>query len=166
MTFQMAYLALMYFCGLTLDLKPREVINPFPDLYFFLNSKYVIFIFSGLSIFNEMSKVTYLILPLIYLCFLTLRRPHFFMFTVRNNFFLTCKLFLPEHFPSWATMINRRSCYNLLEFHVHINICITKLWALGSYFLYLSMFLLHHFFHSEQLFFNRTYSFCPKLNLV
>ena len=28
----MAYLALLYLCGLTLDLRPREVINHFPNL--------------------------------------------------------------------------------------------------------------------------------------
>ena len=57
--FPMAYLALLYFCGLALAMKPREVINPFPDLYnFTFDSEDVIFILSKLSIFDEMSKVT------------------------------------------------------------------------------------------------------------
>ena len=55
-------------------LKPREVINPFPNLsYFPFEYEDVIFILSRLSNFNEMSKVTYLSLPLISFCFLTLR---------------------------------------------------------------------------------------------
>ena len=29
-----------------------------------------------------------------------------------KQIFLTCKVFLPEHLPSGATMINRRWCYN------------------------------------------------------
>ena len=83
----MAYLAFLYFCGLNLALKPREVINPFPDLYNFpFDSEYVMFILFRLSKFDDMSKVTYLSLPLIYLCFLTLWRPKVFMFTARNKF--------------------------------------------------------------------------------
>ena len=66
-----------YFCGLTLALKPREVINPSPNLSNFpFDSEDVIFILYRLSNFNEMSKVTYLSLPLISLCFLTLQRAH------------------------------------------------------------------------------------------
>ena len=38
-----------------------------------------------LSNFDEMSKLTYLSLPLISLCLLILRRPQFFMFTAENN---------------------------------------------------------------------------------
>ena len=71
--FPMAYLAFLYFYSLTLALKPREVINPFPDLsYFPFDSEDLIFILSRLSNFDEMSKVTYLSLPLISLCYLTL----------------------------------------------------------------------------------------------
>ena len=65
---------LLYLSGLTLDLRPRDLTNPFPDppkLSFY--SEDVIFILSRLSNFNEMSKVTYLSLLLISLCFLTLR---------------------------------------------------------------------------------------------
>ena len=40
-----AYLVFLYSCGLNLDLKPREVINHFPDLSnFTFDSEYVIFI--------------------------------------------------------------------------------------------------------------------------
>ena len=74
----MAYLSLFYLCGLTLDLRPREVINPFPDLSnFTFDSEDAILILSSLSNFNDMSKVTYLSPPLISFCFLTLRRPQF-----------------------------------------------------------------------------------------
>ena len=64
----------LYFCDFALVLKFRELINPFPDLYSFsFDSEDVIFIFYRLSNFDGMSKVTYLSLPLISLCFLTLR---------------------------------------------------------------------------------------------
>ena len=90
LTFLMAYLAFLYFCGLALSLKTREVINPFPDISNFLfDYEDVIFILSRLSNFNYMSKVTYLSLPLISLCFLTLRRPQFFMFTSENKLSLS-----------------------------------------------------------------------------
>ena len=60
----MAHLAFMHLCGLTLTLKPREVINPFPDLSNFPpDSEDMIFIFSRLSNFNDMSNVTYMSLP-------------------------------------------------------------------------------------------------------
>ena len=62
--------------------------------------------------------------------------------------FLTCEIFLPERLPSEATIINRQWCYNCWEIHVHHNICITKLWDQGSYFLYLYMVFLQHCFHS------------------
>ena len=89
LTFPMAYLAFLYFCGLTLALKPREVINPFTYFSNFpFDSEDVIFILSRMSNFDKMSKVTYLSLPLISLCYLTLRRPQFFMFTARNKFSL------------------------------------------------------------------------------
>ena len=87
LTFPMAFLNFLYFYGLTLALKPREVINPFPCLsYFIFDSEDVIFILSRLSNFDDMSKVTYSSLPLISLCFLSLQRPQFFMFTAKNNF--------------------------------------------------------------------------------
>ena len=46
------------------------------------------FILSRLSNFDEMSKVTYLSLPLISLCYLTFRRSQLFMFTARKCFSL------------------------------------------------------------------------------
>ena len=71
--FPMAYLAFLYFYALALALKPREVINPFPDLYNFpFESEDVIFILSIMSNFAEIFKVTHLSLPLISLGFLTL----------------------------------------------------------------------------------------------
>ena len=83
---------LFVFFYLSLVLKLREVINPFPVLSNFpFDSEDVIFILSILSNFDEMSKVTYLSLPLIFLCFLTLRRPQIFMYTARNKFSLLMK---------------------------------------------------------------------------
>ena len=70
LTFSIAYLACLYFCDLDLVLKPIEAIKPFPDLSNFpFDSEDVIFNFSRLSNFDEMSNVTYLSLPLISLCF-------------------------------------------------------------------------------------------------
>ena len=86
---------LFYFCDPDLVLKPREVINLFPYIsYFPFDSEDVIFILSRLSNFDEMSKVTYWSLPLISLCFLTLRRPQLFMSTARK------KNSLPVNFSS------------------------------------------------------------------
>ena len=88
LTFPMEYLAFLYLFGLTLALRPREVINPFPDLpNHYFDSEDVILILSRLSILNDMSKVTYLSLPLISLCFLTFRQPQLFMFTSEDNFY-------------------------------------------------------------------------------
>ena len=57
-------------------------------------------------------------------------------------------------------LINRRWWYNCLELHVYLNICITKLWAKISVFLYIYMVFFQHYFHSEQHFFpSITYSF-------
>ena len=81
--------------NLTLVLKSRAVTNPFPDLSNVpFDSEDVVFILFRLSNFDDMSKVTDLSLPLISLCFLTLRRPQFFMFTDRN------KSSLPVNFSS------------------------------------------------------------------
>ena len=52
-----------------------------------------------------------------------------------------CEIFLPERLMSGSTMINRQWCYTFWEILVQ-NICITKWWALRSYFLYLHSFLL------------------------
>ena len=93
LTFMMAYLAFLYLCDLALVLKHREVINPFPDLpNYTFDSEDVIFILSRLSSFNEMSKVTYLSLPHIYFCFLTLRRQQCFIYSARNNISLPVNL--------------------------------------------------------------------------
>ena len=76
--------------NLTLVLKSRAVTNPFPDLPNFpFDSEDVDFILFRLSNFAEIFKVPILSLPLIYLCFLTLRRPQFFMFTGKEDFFLS-----------------------------------------------------------------------------
>ena len=99
--------------NLTLVLKSRAVTNPFPDLSNFpFDSEDVVSILFRLSNFDDISKVAILSLPLISLCFLTLRRPKCFMFTDRKQIFLTCEFFLPERLPSGATIINRRWCYN------------------------------------------------------
>ena len=72
--------------NLTFVLKARAVTKPFTDLsYFPFDSEDVDFILFILSNVDEMSKVTDLSLPLISLCFLTLRRPQFFMFAYRKN---------------------------------------------------------------------------------
>ena len=87
LTFLMANLAFLYFFRLTLPFIPREVINPFPGLpKLSFDSEDVIFIFSRLSDFNGTSKVTYFSLPLISLCYLTLRRPKYFIFSAENKF--------------------------------------------------------------------------------
>ena len=52
-----------------------------------------------------------------------------------------CEKSPPERLQSGSTIINIWWCYNCSEVHVH-NIFITKLWALGSYFLYLHDFLI------------------------
>ena len=52
------------------------------------------------------------------------------------------------HLPHTMTTTNRRRRYNCWELHVH-NICITKLWALSSYFVYLHGFLLAMFSSRE-----------------
>ena len=74
-----------FFC-LTLALRPREVINPFPDLpKLSFDSEDFIFILYRLSNFNKMSRVIYLSLPFIYMCFLTLQQPQSFIFTSVNS---------------------------------------------------------------------------------
>ena len=57
-------------------------------------------------------------------------------------------------------LINRRWCYNLYELHVNHTSYITKLWAQGSYFIYLYIVYLQHCFNSEQnCFYSGTDSF-------
>ena len=92
---------LFYFCNLVLVLKPREVINPFPDIFnYTFESEDMIFILSRLSNFDEMSKVTFLSLPLISLCFIALRRPQIFMFTARNQIYLPVNFSSHNVFPA------------------------------------------------------------------
>ena len=76
LTFPMAYLAFLYFFDLALVLRARAVTNPFSDIpHFHFDSEDVVSILFRLSNFSEIFKVTHLSLPLIYLRFLTLRRP-------------------------------------------------------------------------------------------
>ena len=83
---------LLYFCKPTLVLKARAVTNSFPDLSnFSFDYEDVVFILFRLSNFYEKSKVTIFSLPLISLCFLTLRRPQIFMFTDRKKSSLPVK---------------------------------------------------------------------------
>ena len=82
-----------------------------------------------------------------------------FHFHSREQVFLTCELSLSEHLQSGAAIPNRQRCYNCSKLHVHHNICGTKLWALGSYFLYLYIIFLQLCFHSEQHCFSRIDSF-------
>ena len=73
---------LFYFCDLTLVLRARAVTSPFPYIPNFpFDSEDVVSILFRLSNYTETFKVTILSLPLISLCFLTLQRPQFFMFT-------------------------------------------------------------------------------------
>ena len=86
---------LFIFFDLTLVLRVRAVTNPFPDLHNFpFDSEDVVSILFRLSNFADTFKVTHLSLPLISLCFLTLRQPQFFMFTDWNK---SC---LPVNFSS------------------------------------------------------------------
>ena len=92
---------LFVFFNLDLVLRARAVTNPFPDLFNYnFDSGDVVSILFRLSNFSEIFKiseifkVTHLSLPLISLCFLTLRRPQFFMFTERKK---SC---LPVNFSS------------------------------------------------------------------
>ena len=95
----MVYLAFLYFSGPALALTSREVINPFPDLpKLSFGSEYVILVLYRLPHFNNISKVTYLSLPLISLCFLTFQRPQFFIFTSDNS--PSVKFSSPVNFPS------------------------------------------------------------------
>ena len=86
---------LFVFFDPALVLRAKAVTNPFPDLPNLpFDSKDVVSILFRLSNFFEIFKVTHLSLPLIYLCFLTLQRPQFFMFTGWNK---SC---LPVNFSS------------------------------------------------------------------
>ena len=86
---------LFVFFDLDLVLRSRAVTNPFPDLPNFpFDSEDVVSMLFRLSNLSEIFKVTDLSLPLISLCFLTLRRPQFFMFKDWNTY---C---LPVNFPS------------------------------------------------------------------
>ena len=77
---------LFYFFVLALALKTGELINPFPDLpELSFGFKDLILILYRLPNFNKIYKATYLSLPLIYLCFLTLRRPQIFILTAVNS---------------------------------------------------------------------------------
>ena len=75
---------LFVFFDLALVLRARAVTNPFPDLsYSTFDSEDVVSIFSKSSNFSEIFKISYIFkvtclsLPLISLCFLTLRQPQF-----------------------------------------------------------------------------------------
>ena len=82
----MLYLAFLYFFDLMLVLRPRELIDPFPDITkLSFGSEDVILILSILPKFNEMYKILYLSPSLIYLCFLTLRQLNFFTLTGVNS---------------------------------------------------------------------------------
>ena len=145
LTFTMEYLAFLYFCDPALVLKTREVINPFPDIPNFpFDSEDVILILSRLSNFDEMSKVTYLSLPLIYLfffkltylslplislCFLTVWRPKSFMSTARK-FFPYLWNFPPITSSEWSNQDKYTVVLQLLG--ASCQYCenyITKLWA-------------------------------------
>ena len=82
----MEYLALLFLFDIKLVLRPREEINHFTDIPKLLSvSEDMIIIFSRLPNFNEMSKVMYLSLPLIPMCFLNLQQPQCFIFTSVNS---------------------------------------------------------------------------------
>ena len=84
----------MYFSDPALVLRARAVTNPFYDLPNFpFDSEYLVSILFILPNFAEIFKVKQLSLPLISLCFLTLRRPQFFMFTNWNKSCLPVNFF-------------------------------------------------------------------------
>ena len=115
LTFPMAYLAFLYFCDPTLVLKARAVTNPFPDLPNFpFDSEYVVFILFRLSNFAEIFKVTILSLTLISLCFLTLRRPQFFIFTDWKNLSYLWN-FPPRTSSEWSNHDKQTVVLQLLE---------------------------------------------------
>ena len=110
LTFPMAYLAFFVFSTLIWSWDPERLPTPF--LISPIYSEDVVSILFGLSNFSEIFKVTHLWLPLISLCFLTLRRPQFFHVYRLKQILLTCEIFLPERLPSGETMINIQLFYN------------------------------------------------------
>ena len=77
---------LFVFFNLALVLRSRAVTNPFPDIpNYTFDSEDVVSILFILSRFFDIFKVKHLSLPLISLCFLTLRGPQFFMFIDSKN---------------------------------------------------------------------------------
>ena len=85
---------------------------------------------------------------------------HFQYIGSHINHFLEIMIPRPPNPPKTSSIqlvvINRWWCYNFWEIYVHRNICITKLWYLSSYFLYLNGFLSNTVFHLEQYCFSRT----------
>ena len=158
---------LFEFFDLTLVLRARAVTNPFPDLPNFpFESEDVVSILFRLSNFAETFKVTILSLPLISLCFLTVRRPQIFMFTDWNKSFLPVKfssqnvLWVEQPWKIDGGVTTTRN-FMLISWN-----WITKLWAKSSYFLYLCMVFFQHYFHLEQHCFHldRQFSCSPNIS--
>ena len=95
-------------------------------------------------------QVTILSLPFISLRFLTLWRPHFSCSHTETNIFYLWT-FPPRTSSEWSNNDKWTVVLQLLGTSCwYCDNCITKFWAQGSYFLYLYMVLLQHYFHSEK----------------
>ena len=109
LTFPMSYLAFLFFVDLLLVLRARAVTNhfPYPSIFTF-DSEYVVSILSRSSNFSEIFKISYIFkvkhlsLPLISLCFLTLRWPQFIIFTDSKNLTSYLWTFPPRTFSEWS----------------------------------------------------------------
>ena len=74
-----------FFFDIIMFLRPREAINPFPDIpKESFGYEYVIFTLYRLPKSKDMSKVIYFSSSLISPCFLTFQQTQFFMFTGVN----------------------------------------------------------------------------------
>ena len=136
----MAYLSFLYLFGLALALIPIEVINPFSDLpkiiFWIWRCDYHLVQISNFQL-DIQGDVLVTALDLCYFPNILTTT----IFHVHSWKLVNCETFLPELLPSGETMITRRWFYNCWELHVHHNICIKKLRALSSYFLYLYGFI-------------------------
>ena len=101
---------LFYFCGLNLALKPREVINPFPDLSNFFWLWRCDFHLVQIVKFQRDVQGDILVTTLDLSMFPNITMTA--MFHVYSCELTKCELLLPESLPSRATIINRRWCYN------------------------------------------------------
>ena len=125
LTFLMAYLAFLYFSTLLWSWDPERLPNPFlisPNFPF--DSEDVVSILFRLSNLFEIFKVTHLSLPLISLCFLTLWRPQFFIFTDWNKSCLPVKFSSHNVFrveQPWWIDSGVATSFHLEQYFFHLN---------------------------------------------